>query len=86
VDCKITPKSLKIVFEDNGIGIEQPYISEIFNMFYRATEESEGSGIGLYIVKQAVEKLEGSVSVGSIRHKGTKFVITLPNLISKKQG
>jgi signal transduction histidine kinase len=85
VDCRITPKSLKIIFEDNGIGIEEAYISEIFNMFYRATEVSEGSGIGLYIVKQAADKLEGSVTVNSILHQGTKFVITLPNLISKKQ-
>lgn len=65
---------------DNGIGIKKEYHQGIFNMFYRATERSEGSGLGLYIVKQAVDKLFGKVTFESEENKGTTFKITLRNL------
>jgi signal transduction histidine kinase len=78
-------KSAKIIFEDNGIGIEEEYLDKIFKMFYRATEESEGSGIGLYIVQQAIEKLHGTVDVTSRKGAGTKFVLTIPNMLISKQ-
>jgi len=48
-------------------------------MFYRATERSDGSGLGLYIVKEIIEKLGGSIEVDSVIHEGTTFKITLPN-------
>jgi PAS domain S-box-containing protein len=85
VSASINSKSAKVIFEDNGIGIEGEYLDKIFKMFYRATEESEGSGIGLYIVQQAVEKLHGSVDVTSRKGVGTKFILTIPNMIVSKQ-
>lgn len=69
----------EIVFADNGIGIEKANLSKVFDMFYRATEQSDGSGIGLYIVKNAVEKLGGTISVHSEAGIGTTFTIILPN-------
>ena len=69
----------EIIFADNGIGIEQHNLAKIFEMFYRATEQSDGSGIGLYIVKNAVEKLGGTISVHSEVGIGTTFTIILPN-------
>jgi PAS domain S-box-containing protein len=69
----------EIIFADNGIGIERENIAKIFEMFYRATEQSDGSGIGLYIVKNAVEKLGGTISVHSESGIGTTFTIILPN-------
>jgi signal transduction histidine kinase len=54
-------------------------MDKIFNMFYRATERSQGSGLGMYIVKQAVEKLNGSISLHSEYGVGTNIKITLPN-------
>ncbi len=48
-------------------------------MFYRATEKSQGSGLGMFIVKQAVDKLKGQVNVKSIFGKGTTIKIALPN-------
>jgi signal transduction histidine kinase len=48
-------------------------------MFFRATEQSDGSGLGLYIVKQAVEKMGGSVGLTSQAGVGTTFTIRLPN-------
>ena len=69
----------EINFSDNGIGIDEASLNKIFEMFYRATEQSDGSGIGLYIVKNAVDKLGGQISVVSKPKQGTKFNIILPN-------
>ncbi|MBL7874140.1 MAG: HAMP domain-containing histidine kinase, partial [Cyclobacteriaceae bacterium] len=71
-----------IVFTDNGIGISEENLSKIFEMFYRASEQSEGSGLGLYIVKNAVEKLGGHLNVSSRLNEGTTFEIVLPNKFS----
>jgi PAS domain S-box-containing protein len=66
-------------FSDNGIGIDQKSLNRIFEMFYRASGQSEGSGIGLYIVKNAIDKLGGQMQVESEMNEGTTFRITLPN-------
>jgi PAS domain S-box-containing protein len=71
-----------ISFSDNGIGIDEANLAKIFEMFYRATEQSDGSGIGLYIVKNAVEKLGGQISVASKPGQGTRFTLVLPNRIN----
>ncbi|MBY0424795.1 MAG: PAS domain-containing sensor histidine kinase, partial [Cytophagales bacterium] len=76
-------KSVSIKFTDNGIGIDNGHLDRIFDMFYRASEHSFGSGLGLYIVKQIVEKLHGSITVSSEIGKGTSFIIILPNLNNK---
>jgi signal transduction histidine kinase len=72
----------EVSFADNGIGIDEANLAKIFEMFYRATEQSDGSGIGLYIVKNAVEKLGGQISVASRVNQGTRFSIVLPNRIN----
>ncbi|HEX8517207.1 MAG TPA: PAS domain S-box protein [Bacteroidia bacterium] len=68
-----------IEVEDNGSGIHPDSIDKIFNMFYRGSENSPGSGLGLYIVKEIVEKLSGSISVKSTLGNGTMFNIEIPN-------
>lgn len=80
INIEITPVSATIEFADNGIGVKQEHQAKIFNMFYRATERSQGSGLGMYIVKQAIEKLDGSVKFTSEYGKGTTIKITLPNM------
>ncbi|HET7178353.1 MAG TPA: PAS domain-containing sensor histidine kinase, partial [Chryseosolibacter sp.] len=84
VTIKITVDHLcaDINFADNGIGIKDSSLKRIFEMFYRATDQAEGSGIGLYIVKNAVEKLGGQIRVASAPGKGTRFHILLPNRIN----
>ncbi|HTF17107.1 MAG TPA: ATP-binding protein [Chryseolinea sp.] len=72
----------EINFADNGIGIDEENLAKIFEMFYRATEQSDGSGIGLYIVRNAVDKLGGQISVASRPGQGTRFTIILPNRIN----
>jgi signal transduction histidine kinase len=83
VDIRVHVDHLRadIVFADNGIGIDESNLSKIFEMFYRATEQSDGSGIGLYIVKNAVDKLGGQINVSSKPFHGTRFSIVLPNRI-----
>ncbi|MGI9542227.1 MAG: sensor histidine kinase, partial [Cyclobacteriaceae bacterium] len=67
---------------DNGRGIEKDYVENIFEMFFRAATDSQGSGLGLYIVKETVEKLKGTISVASKPLVGTTFSIEIPNLAS----
>ena len=81
IEVKCDRKNASLKIKDNGIGIDNNYQSRIFEMFFRATEKSEGSGLGLYIVKENVEKLEGRISVFSKEKMGTHFEITLPNRI-----
>jgi signal transduction histidine kinase len=58
-----------IIFDDNGIGIESAYFEKVFDMFFRGSERSDGAGLGLYIVKETVEKLGGTISfVSTIGH------------------
>lgn len=66
-------------FTDNGIGIAEHYLDKIFKMFFRASADSKGSGLGLYIVKAAVEKLGGTIQVSSQLGAGTSFSIVIPN-------
>ncbi|HEY8402806.1 MAG TPA: PAS domain S-box protein [Cytophagaceae bacterium] len=73
-------KHAEIVVEDNGKGIREEYLSKIFNMFFRASQDSYGSGLGLYITKQVVEKLKGSISVKSKFGQGTTFTVKLKNI------
>lgn len=84
IGIKISVDHLRaeIAFADNGIGIEEKNLAKVFEMFYRATEQSDGSGIGLYIVKNAVDKLGGQISVASRLGQGTRFSIILPNRIN----
>lgn len=82
VSVRIRGNSSKIEVQicDNGIGIPEKSMDKIFHMFYRGTKKSEGSGIGLYIVKEAVEKVGGTIGVKSEEGKGTCFSIELPEV------
>ncbi|MBL0745448.1 tetratricopeptide repeat protein [Chryseolinea lacunae] len=67
-----------IEVEDNGQGIDEHYSDKIFDMYFRASERSKGNGLGLYIVKKAVKKLNGSLELVTKVGKGSRFIITLP--------
>lgn len=68
-----------IIIEDNGEGIPTDKLQKIFDMFYRASENSEGSGLGMYIVKNVIKKLNAKIDVQSKEGEGTKFIINVPN-------
>lgn len=79
VRAKVTKEKISIKLQDNGIGIPADQLNKIFEMFYRATERGAGSGLGLYIVKEAVAKLNGTLEVKSVLYEGTTFTISIPN-------
>lgn len=82
VNLKRTRKYYDITVADNGIGIPQRARSRIFERFYRADNavriESEGSGLGLYLVKKIIEGTGGKISYKSRENKGTAFTICIP--------
>ncbi len=77
-----TDAQVEITIADNGIGIPADEVNKLFTKFYRASnavaKQAEGTGLGLYIVKQAVEQLGGTISVKAEADKGATFVVRLP--------
>jgi signal transduction histidine kinase len=69
---------LHIEVEDNGEGIHDVYKDRIFEMFYRATTSSSGSGLGLFIASEAVKKLSGTIFFKTTQGVGSTFSIELP--------
>ncbi len=67
-----------IAVEDNGIGMTEEDVDKIFKMFFRANRTIEGTGLGLHILKRAVDRLKGKVEVASKIGKGTTFTVWLP--------
>lgn len=82
IKVDINPQKVFITISDNGIGIEDAHAARIFEMFYRASEMSDGSGLGLYIVKQTIKLLGGEIAFKSQLGQGTTFLIELPNFKS----
>lgn len=83
IQIKSTDVSCNITISDNGIGIKPELQQKVFDMFYRVSEKSVGSGLGLYLVKETVDKLNGSIRLDSIPGVGTSFTIILPSQVSK---
>jgi signal transduction histidine kinase len=67
-----------IRISDNGEGIAEPYTNKIFEMFYRGTTNSTGSGLGLFIAKEAIEKLNGRIDYTTEYGVGSEFTIKIP--------
>ncbi|WKN31188.1 PAS domain S-box protein [Porifericola rhodea] len=84
VSAKVTPQELLLRVVDNGIGIPKKEQERVFEMFYRATNRSNGSGLGLYIVKEAIYKMNGEIKLESEVGEGAAFTIKVPNLIKEK--
>ncbi|MEM6267838.1 MAG: ATP-binding protein [Bacteroidota bacterium] len=66
-------------FEDNGLGIDNEHLEKVFDLFFRASVQATGSGLGLYITHNAVEKMGGTIEVKSEPGIGTLFAIHIPN-------
>jgi signal transduction histidine kinase len=79
ISTEQTREHIKINIADNGLGIRKDCLPHIFDMFYRATDEvSTGPGLGLYIVKEIIDKLTGEVEATSEEGIGTTISITVP--------
>ena len=81
IEVHVDKEEARITIEDNGQGIDPSKQKAIFDMFYRANDSSDGSGLGLYIVKSVISKLNGKVEVNSAPGVKTIFSVTIPNLM-----
>lgn len=81
INIKEDNLGVRIEISDNGIGIPQSVQEKVFDMFYRGTEMSTGTGLGLYIVKTTVKKLRGKIELECIENKQTKFIVLLPDIM-----
>ena len=84
VNVRADNYNVQIIVEDTGIGVARGELSHIFQKFYRVdnrdTREIGGTGLGLYLVKQRVEAMNGRVWAESELGKGTRFIIMLPRI------
>ena len=81
VRINATDENARIEVIDNGIGIAKEDQEKVFDMFYRVSGDNNGTGIGLHLVKLAVEKLSGEITIESEHNAGTKFSILIPNML-----
>ena len=77
VRIEVDKQKSVIEFADNGLGINKDLKDKIFDMFFRASELSGGTGLGLYLVKMAVEKIGGRINVETGLNKGSIFTIVI---------
>lgn len=82
LETDVNAQKCVIRIVDNGIGIPDQHLHKIFDIFYRANADTPGTGLGLYIVKDTIDRLHGFIEVQSTLGKGTVFTITLPNLVA----
>ena len=83
IATRITHDYCEISIADNGIGIEEEYKDKIFDLFFRATDKANGTGLGLFIVRDTVQRLNGSITVNSVVGQGTTFFVKIPNLLQQ---
>ncbi len=83
IKASISAAHAVLSISDNGTGIDPNYISNVFDMFVRANESSDGAGLGLYVVKDVIEKLKGTIEIASSYGEWTRVDITLPNMNDK---
>lgn len=82
VDVVINKHCATVSIKDNGKGIEKEHLPNVYKMFYRATDDGAGSGLGLYIVKEAVDKLNGQIEIKSEVGKGTSVRLDIPEILA----
>ena len=80
INVEVNQDKAIITIKDNGQGIAIEHQDRIFDMFYRASEEQAGAGLGLYIAKETIEQLKGKITITSATGEGTTVIISLPSL------
>ena len=78
IDIDVSNEFANITITDNGVGILNEHLEKIFTQFFKS-KNHHGSGLGLFIVKEALNKIDGRIAVNSSIDHGTTFKITLPN-------
>ena len=85
IESSVREGNWVIAIKDNGIGIKQEHLARIFEMFYKAHDRAHGTGLGLYIVKETLQRLNGDIKVESEYGIGTTFVVTLAAGVDQPQ-
>jgi signal transduction histidine kinase len=80
IEGNVYPDKAVLFVKDNGIGIEKEHLPKVFDMFYRANTQTQGTGLGLFLVKESIEKLSGSIKIESEKNVGTTFIIEIPKM------
>lgn len=78
IDVKVNRLDAIITITDNGLGILNDHLNKIFNQFFRIHNQ-KGTGLGLFIVREALTRLDGKISVESVVNSGTRFTLRIPN-------
>jgi signal transduction histidine kinase len=78
IACDENDHMVSVIIEDNGLGMREEELPRIFDMFYRANRDAQGTGLGLYIVQETLQKLQGKIEVESVYGKGSVFRVHLP--------
>jgi len=71
---------IEMKITDNGVGIPSASLDNLFDIFYHSQDSTAGSGIGLYIVNEAIKNLSGDLDVESVLGQGSIFTVFLPNM------
>jgi len=79
INILVTTSEAILRFEDNGEGIEDIHQDRIFEMFYRASNSAPGTGLGLYICKEILNNIGGSITLDSVAGEGSVFTVTIKN-------
>lgn len=79
VNIEVDNKNATISIKDNGTGIPKEQLDNVFKMFFRYNSSVTGTGIGLFIVKEALKKLGGEITLQSTLGEGTTFKLVVPN-------
>jgi signal transduction histidine kinase len=77
--AEVNEQEAIIQIVDNGMGIIEDHLTKIFDIFFRSSDFKNGLGIGLYIVKEALNRLKGKIEVQSTFGQGSHFTLTIPN-------
>lgn len=92
IDIDKNDDSIKIVFKDNAGGIPDEYIKKVFDQRFTTKEDRNGTGIGLYMTRQIIEKANGKISAQNVtieyegkNYKGAQFTIILPIIEESKK-
>jgi signal transduction histidine kinase len=73
--------AVEFEISDNGRGIPDQVKNRVFEMFYRGNPDSNGSGLGLFIVKNALDKMKGQIHFESQPEQGTTFFVSIPRIL-----
>ncbi len=79
VNVNVETDQVTIEVTDNGIGIGEKHLENVFDMFYRGNDKIHGPGMGLFIVKETLARIKGDVSITSQLYSGTSVITIIPN-------